>query len=160
VLEDALVLVGNQARLANIELVKGLGDVPLVRADFGQLRQAVINLLINACDAMPKGGRLEVATRVVPAGFVEIAVADTGCGIPKEQLSKVLDPFFTTKEKGTGLGLSVVYGIVERHAGALDIASEVGAGTTVTIRLPVAPAAGSDRPEAVGAGGRAPRSAA
>jgi two-component system NtrC family sensor kinase len=141
VLDDALMLVGNQARLANIELVKEFEPIPPVHADVGQLRQAFINLLINACDAMPGGGRLTVSTRLA-AGTVEIAVADTGCGISKEHLSKVLDPFFTTKEKGTGLGLSVVYGIVERHGGSLDIASEVGTGTTVTVRLPTMPAAG------------------
>ena len=68
--------------------------------------------------------------------LVEIVFEDTGVGIPPDHLSKILDPFFTTKEKGTGLGLSVVYGIVERHHGKLDIRSEVGKGTRVTIRLP------------------------
>ncbi len=142
VIQEALVLVGNQARLANIELVKDLPDVPPVHGDFGQLRQALINLLINACDAMPTGGRLEIATRHLASGQVEVEVTDSGCGIPKEHLAKVLDPFFTTKDKGTGLGLSVVYGIVERHGGTIDIASEVGTGTTVSIRLPASGASG------------------
>jgi two-component system NtrC family sensor kinase len=66
---------------------------------------------------------------------IEVRIADTGVGIPREQMNKVVDPFFTTKEKGTGLGLSVVYGIVERHGGTLQIESEPGVGTTVTIRL-------------------------
>jgi two-component system NtrC family sensor kinase len=145
-LDDALALVGNQARLANIEVAKRWGDVPLVHADFGQLRQAFINLLINACDAMPEGGRMSLTTRSDSGGDVEIVVADTGCGIPEEHLSKVLDPFFTTKERGTGLGLSVVYGIVERHNGRIDIASTVGVGTTITLRLP---AAGTDAVPAV-----------
>jgi two-component system NtrC family sensor kinase len=153
VLDDALVLVGNQARLANVRLVKAFGDVPPVHADFGQLRQAMINLLINACDAMPSGGELELTTHAADDGrTVTVAVRDSGCGIPKEQLSKVLDPFFTTKEKGTGLGLSVVYGIVERHAGTIDIASEVGVGTTVTIALPASGAA--DGRDLVGVGER------
>ena len=139
VVEEALVLVGNQARLANVAIEKRLGDVPPVRADFGQIRQAIINLIINACDAMPQGGRLTLETAADGAsGLVEVRVSDTGCGIPADVLPRVLDPFFTTKDKGTGLGLSVVYGIVERHGGSLDIASQVGVGTTVTIRLPAA----------------------
>jgi len=150
VLDEALVLVTNQARLQNIELVKEFGATRLVHADFGQLRQAFINIIINACDAMPQGGRLVLTTLDTPAG-VAVRVADTGTGIPPDVLSKVLDPFFTTKEKGTGLGLSVVYGIVERLSGALTIDSTVGAGTTVQITLPAAtaqrPAApGSDAP--------------
>jgi len=146
VLDEALVLVTNQARLQNIELVKEFGATRLVHADFGQLRQAFINIIINACDAMPQGGRLVLTTLDTPAG-VAVRVADTGTGIPPDVLSKVLDPFFTTKEKGTGLGLSVVYGIVERLSGALTIDSTVGAGTTVQITLPAATA---QRPAAPG----------
>ena len=142
-LDEALFLVHNQIALQNIVLERELGPVPPVRADFGQLRQAFANIIINACDAMPKGGRLRVRSRAVAEDHVmEVSIADTGVGIPREQLSKVLDPFFTTKEKGTGLGLSVVYGVVERHGGRLSIDSEPGAGTTVTIRLPLVSADG------------------
>jgi len=149
VVEEALVLVGNQARLANVVIEKRLGDVPPVRADFGQIRQALINLIINACDAMPQGGRLTLETAAdEAAGVVEVRIGDTGCGIPADVLPRVLDPFFTTKDKGTGLGLSVVYGIVERHGGSLDIASQVGVGTTVTIRLPAAAQAARAAPQA------------
>jgi two-component system NtrC family sensor kinase len=138
--DEALMLVANQARLQNVELVKELRAERPVHADFGQIRQALINVIINACDAMPKGGRLRVSTRDNAAtGEVEVDVADTGTGIPPEHLKKVLDPFFTTKEKGTGLGLSVVYGIVERHGGRVEIDSAVGQGTTVRLRLPAAP---------------------
>ena len=137
--DEALMLVANQVRLQDVELVKELGAERPVHADFGQIRQALINIIINACDAMPKGGRLRVSTRDNAAtGEVEIDVADTGTGIPPEHLKKVLDPFFTTKEKGTGLGLSVVYGIVERHGGRIDIESAVGKGTAIHIRLPAA----------------------
>jgi len=139
--EEALMLVANQARLQNVELVKELGAQRPVHADFGQLRQALINIIINACDAMPKGGRLRVTTRDDTAAHeILLDVADTGTGIPPEHLKKVLDPFFTTKEKGTGLGLSVVYGIIERHGGRLEIDSVVGRGTTIHIRLPASPA--------------------
>ncbi len=138
-LEESLFLIGNQVALQHITLVRAFGTLPLVRADYGQMRQAFANILINACDAMPKGGTLTVTTRHVPppADVVEVLIADTGVGIPKEQLTKVLDPFFTTKEKGTGLGLSVVYGIIEHHGGTMTLDSTVGVGTTVTMRLPV-----------------------
>ena len=136
-IEEALFLIGNQTALQNIALERDLEPLPAIEADFGQVRQAFANILINACDAMPHGGTLRVRTRADRASAaVRIEIADTGVGIPKEQLSKVLDPFFTTKEKGTGLGLSVVYGIVRRHEGKIDIQSAAGIGTTITIVLP------------------------
>lgn len=137
-LDEALFLVQNQFALLGIQLDRQLGPLPTMRGDFGQLRQAFANIVINACDAMPKGGSLRVRTHFDEAAKqIVVAIADTGIGIPAEQLTKVLDPFFTTKEKGTGLGLSVVYGVVERHGGRLTIDSAPGAGTTVTIRLPL-----------------------
>ena len=137
-LDEALFLVANQLALQGIDLQRDLTPVPAVRSDFGQLRQAFANIMINACDAMPEGGTLRVRSAFVAAeGVIAIEIADTGVGISPEQLTKVLDPFFTTKEKGTGLGLSVVYGVVERHGGRLSIESAPGAGTTVTIRLPL-----------------------
>jgi two-component system NtrC family sensor kinase len=138
-LEEALFLASNQISLQNIVLQRELAPLPVVRADFGQIRQALANLVLNACDAMAHGGTLFVRSASDPVnGMVEITIRDTGHGMPPEVLSKVLDPFFTTKEKGTGLGLSVVYGVVERHGGRLAIDSAVGEGTAVTIRLPVA----------------------
>jgi two-component system, NtrC family, sensor kinase len=140
-IEEALFLIGNQTALQNVTIERHLEPLPSIDADFGQVRQAFANIVINACDAMPSGGTLRVQSRhVVDAGLVEVTVTDTGIGIPPDQLSKVVDPFFTTKEKGTGLGLSVVFGIVERHAGRLTIDSHVGVGTTVTITLPIAAA--------------------
>lgn len=139
---EALSLVEHQMSMQGIALEKHLGQAAIVEADFGQLRQAFLNIALNACDAMAKGGRLTITSRLVPnARAIEIVFDDTGVGIPPDHLSKILDPFFTTKEKGTGLGLSVVYGIVERHKGKLDIRSQVGKGTRVTIRLPLAEAA-------------------
>jgi two-component system NtrC family sensor kinase len=150
-IEEALFLASNQIALQNVTLVRELQRVPAVRADFGQVRQAFANLVINALDAMPRGGTLTVRSAATRDGSqVEAAIADTGTGIPAELLSKVLDPFFTTKEKGTGLGLSVVYGIVERHGGRLEISSETGVGTTVTVRLPVVVPQGVAAPPAVG----------
>ena len=135
---EALSLVEHQMSMQGVVLEKQLQGPAMVEADFGQLRQAFLNIALNASDAMAKGGRLTVSSRLVMAGrAIEIVFEDTGIGIPPDHLSKILDPFFTTKEKGTGLGLSVVYGIVERHKGKLDIQSQVGKGTRVTIRLPV-----------------------
>jgi two-component system, NtrC family, sensor kinase len=145
-LGEALFLVGNQIALQGIRLDRRLGEIPAITADFGQVRQAFANVVINACDAMPKGGALTVTTAVTPDQAVEIRIADTGTGIPRDMLSKVFDPFFTTKEKGTGLGLSVVHGIVERHGGRLSLESEVGVGTTVVVRLPLRAAATKVKP--------------
>jgi two-component system NtrC family sensor kinase len=136
--EEALSLVANQLALKGVALDKQLEPLPAVEADIGQLRQAIVNIVLNACDAMEGGGRLRVATRLRD-DEVELEVTDSGCGIPEEHLAKIFDPFFSTKEKGTGLGLSVVYGIVERHHGRLDVRSREGEGTTFWIRLPVAP---------------------
>jgi two-component system NtrC family sensor kinase len=140
VLEEALSLLAHRLQMQNVTLVKELQPLPRVRADFGQMRQAFVNIALNAAEAMNGGGTLTVRSR--EEGLqAEVAFVDTGPGIPPEHLSRILDPFFTTKEKGTGLGLSVVYGLIDRHGGTLDVSSEVGAGTTVVIRLPVANAA-------------------
>jgi two-component system NtrC family sensor kinase len=137
--EEALSLLRNQMAIQGVALESRLGDLPPVQADFGQLRQALVNVLLNACEAMPGGGTLAVSSRPGADGAsVEIEVRDTGSGIAPEHVSQIFDPFFTTKEKGTGLGLSVVYGVVERHGGRLDIESAVGRGTAMRIRLPAA----------------------
>jgi two-component system NtrC family sensor kinase len=159
VVEEALSLLENRVAIQNVRVAREFGPIPPVRGDFGQLRQAFLNVLMNACEAMPGGGTLRVLTREVgppdagkggplsptgkpgaPTRFAEVAISDTGPGIPEEHLSKIFDPFFTTKEKGTGLGLSVVYGIVEKHGGKIVVDSRVGQGTTVTLRFPAAPA--------------------
>jgi two-component system NtrC family sensor kinase len=146
VVQEALSLLAHRIALQGVTLSRSLGTVPRVRGDFGQLRQALVNIALNACEAMAKGGRLEVATRSVEAGsLVEVELADTGPGIPREALGRIFDPFFTTKEKGTGLGLSVVYGIVKRHGGDIRVESEVGKGTRFVVRLP---AAGPEQPGA------------
>jgi len=139
VILEALSLLSNRMTIQGIALEKRLGALPPVRADFGQLRQAFVNIALNACEAMGKGGTLTVASRFLPEeGMAETEFADTGVGIPQEHLAKVFDPFFTTKEKGTGLGLSVVYGIVDRHGGRIEVKSQVGKGASVVVRLPSA----------------------
>jgi two-component system NtrC family sensor kinase len=137
VVDEAIQLLANQIQIQGVKLEKQLGPVPMVDGDFGQLRQACVNVIMNACEAMQRGGKLSVESALIEGGrFVELAFQDTGPGIPPDHLSKIFDPFFTTKEKGTGLGLSVVYGIVERHGGKIDLRTEVGKGTRVAIRLP------------------------
>jgi len=144
VVEEALQLLANPIQLNDLKLEKTLGALPPVKADFGQLRQACVNVIMNACEALPRGGHLLVSSRLVEGGsWVEVAFQDDGPGIPPDRLPRIFDPFFTTKEKGTGLGLSVVYGIVERHGGTIDIQSETGTGTRVAIRIPPAGATAS-----------------
>lgn len=120
------------------ELDLHLGDIPPVLCRPQQISQVVMNLLVNAAHSISANGVISVATSVA-ADAVEISVSDTGCGIPPENLEKIFDPFFTTKEvgKGTGLGLAISCDIVRKHGGELLVQSEVGRGTTFTVRLPV-----------------------
>jgi len=129
-----------RANSARVEISLNLdAALPIIQADPGQLRQVFINLMVNAAEAMPDGGQLEVSTRPLGTDQVSVAFRDTGNGIPEENLSKLFTPFFTTKPigKGTGLGLAIVYGIVKMHRGQVQVQSLVGAGTTFTITLPV-----------------------
>ncbi len=156
VVTESLSLIGHQLALQNHRVETRLAALPPVHADFGELRQAFVNLALNAMEAMGKGGRLWVETRASEDGAaVEVSIRDNGPGIPPEIRSKIFDPFFTTKEKGTGLGLSVVYGIVQRHGGTVRVESEPGQGTCFTIRLPVAQVY-VEAGESAGAGGAAP----
>lgn len=137
VVEDALQLVHNQLQLQGVAVTTRLGALPHVLGDFGLLRQACVNVLMNACEAMPLQGRLEVETSLTPDGQAyELSFQDTGPGIPPERLARVFDPFFSTKDGGAGLGLSVVHGIVHKHGGRVVVTSEEGRGTRVVLRLP------------------------
>jgi len=120
----------------NLELDAAL---PLAELDAAQLREVILNLIHNAADAMPDGGKITIRTAAKPDGMITIEVQDEGKGIPQEHLSKLFTPFFTTKPvgKGTGLGLAIIYGIVKMHRGQINVQSEVGRGTTFTISLPV-----------------------
>jgi signal transduction histidine kinase len=127
-----------RSRLAGIEVVRQYQEAPLVECLAGQLNQVFMNLLANAADATPEGGRVTV--RVSPAGErVAVEIEDTGRGIPPEHLERIFEPFFTTKEpgQGTGLGLAISYGIVARHRGALSVRSEPGRGSCFRLELPV-----------------------
>lgn len=114
-------------------------DLPIVHTDAPSLRQVVLNLLTNAIHAVQKDGRIRIATKSSENGSVDIIVEDTGCGIPKDHLTKIFDPFFTTKPegKGTGLGLSICHGIVDKLGGHIAVSSEVGKGSTFVVTLPI-----------------------
>jgi signal transduction histidine kinase len=115
-------------------------DLPVTMIDGTQVKQMLVNLVQNSMDAVSERGEVKICARRNPDGEgVEIQVTDNGCGIPKEHLSKIFTPFFTTKKmgKGTGLGLAIAYGVVKMHAGDISIQSEEGKGTTVTIKFPV-----------------------
>ena len=139
VIEQVLAMVGHQAQLQNVEVVRELSpSLSKVMADSDKLQQVFTNLTLNAIQAMSGGGKLTLRTSVENSQ-VRIDVQDTGCGISKENLSKLFTPFFTTKEKGSGvgLGLAVVRGIIERHKGEIKVQSEVGKGTTFSVYLGV-----------------------
>lgn len=143
-LGKAVELIQHHLRKAQVTLVQELApDTPIIYADRQKLRQVFLNLLSNACDAMPRGGTLTLRTSACSLpnnqSAVQIEFSDTGVGIPADQLDKVLEPFFTTKEegKGTGLGLAICRRVVQEHRGTIEIRSEVGRGTTVRLVLPV-----------------------
>jgi len=125
-----------EARGIRYEVVRDLGEIPTVPGDPAELREALMNLVLNALDAMPQGGALRVRTASTE-GSVTLTLADTGCGMSEEVRQRAFEPFFTTKgAQSTGLGLSVTYGILRRHGGDIGIESQEGQGTTLTIRLP------------------------
>jgi signal transduction histidine kinase len=143
IIEDTLLLLNRQLQRANVEVQTELEVLPdaVIAAD--QIRQVLSNLVINARDAMPNGGRLRIRSRHIPGyddlhGWVRILIGDTGSGIPPEMIRSIFEPFVTTKgERGTGLGLWIVKGIIQNHAGKLSVKSRVGRGTTFKIDLPV-----------------------
>ena len=114
-----------------------LDTVPGIQARGAELREALINLVLNSVDAMPQGGSITLETRH-EGDWVLLSITDTGTGIPPDVRRRIFEPFFTTKESGTGLGLSIVSGIISSYGGTIDVDSELGRGTTFTIRLPAA----------------------
>ena len=142
VIVETISLIGNQMRLQNIAVKHHLDkDLHLVLGDKGQLKQVLVNLVLNAQEAMPQGGTLTLETKNIRRDVL-IKVSDTGKGIPKENISHIFEPFFTTKKAcaGAGLGLSVVYGIVKDLKGTIKVDSVLDQGTTFTIRLPASKA--------------------
>lgn len=138
VVEETLSLVTHPLKTSQIQIVKQLGaPLPAVRGSANKLQQVFLNLFLNARDAMPSGGMLEVRTSA-HNGSVEVEIADTGMGIPREDIHRIFDPFYTTKPngRGTGLGLSVSYGIIKEHSGKIDVRSTPGKGTSFHVEFP------------------------
>jgi PAS domain S-box-containing protein len=138
VVEETLSLLAHPLKTSRIQVVKQLGDtLPPVRGSANKLQQVFLNLFLNARDAMPTGGMLEVRT-AAHNGSVEVEIADTGAGISRDHINRIFDPFFTTKAsgRGTGLGLSVSYGIIKEHAGKIDVRSTPGKGTSFHVEFP------------------------
>ena len=147
VIDETLSMLDYVLTGRNITLERAYqSETAYVYADPSLLEQVFINLIVNAADAMPEGGKLTVTTRLsqgespTDQRYLEIVFADTGYGIASQDLDWIFEPFYTTKErgKGTGLGLFVSYGIVEKHGGTIDVESELGVGTSFTVRLPLA----------------------
>ncbi len=137
VIETALRLVWNELKY-KCTLKKDLGPLPLYSCNSGELSQVILNLLVNACDAISEKGIISISSHF-RKDYIEIKVSDNGIGINEKDLNKLFDPFFTTKEigKGTGLGLSISHRIIEKHGGILSVASQVNEGTVFTIMLPI-----------------------
>jgi two-component system, NtrC family, sensor kinase len=140
VIDRVLRLIQHQLDLAGIQVQAELHpELPLVICDGAQIEQVLLALMMNALDAMPQGGNLWVCTKLnLPDDAIQVTVRDDGCGIPPEILSRLFEPFLTTKEtgRGVGLGLAISRSILERHNGNIEVQSEVGRGTTFTVTLP------------------------
>jgi two-component system, NtrC family, sensor kinase len=148
VINDVLSLLEHQLKTSSIQVRKELGTRGLlVQGIEYKLQQVFLNLFLNARDAMPRGGWLTIATSLREDGAAVVEVSDTGSGIPPDHLSRIYDPFFTTKDlgKGTGLGLSITYGIIQEHGGTITCESSVGQGSRFTIGLPAASTKGRRR---------------
>jgi signal transduction histidine kinase len=140
VVETTIRLIAHQLAIRGIDLEQEISEVPgKIHGNGNQLEQVLLNIIINAHDAMDDGGKLKIETGVIDDDKVRISIADNGPGIPEEVRAKIFEPFFTTKEagKGTGLGLSVSYGIIKEHNGIIEVHSEIGKGTTFLITLPL-----------------------
>jgi len=139
ILDSALAFLSERLGRRGILVERAYAQVPTVEGDRDKLQQLFLNLFLNACDAMPEGGRLRVSIEPMGAERIAIRVADDGVGIPPQDLENLFTPFFTTKPagRGSGLGLVVAHGIVSDHRGRIEVQSEVGRGTEFRIELPV-----------------------
>lgn len=139
VITECELLTHKQAAFKDIAIDCDLSPkIPQMYFDNGQIEQAVINLILNAVEATPQGGRITLSTRCCDEkGYAHISICDNGEGISKEDLNKIFDPFFTTKDAGTGLGLAITHGIIEQHGGHIEAESQAGKGTCFNIKLPL-----------------------
>ena len=139
-IDRTIALIEYNTDFKETEIIKEYDpDLPAALMDASQIGQVLINMIVNANQAMPQGGKLIIKTGVNEAkDYIYVRIEDAGCGIPEENLEKLFDPFFSTKgHKGTGLGLSVSYGIIQSHGGDIEVESTPGRGTVFTIYLPL-----------------------
>ncbi len=134
ILNEIISLVEQKCLLNKIAILKQFQTSTLIQADPYQLKQALLNIILNAIDAMPYGGGLVIASEVQQSQYI-ITISDTGCGIDPKDLPHIFEPFYTKKDKGTGLGLSITQGIIENHGGRMTVESTVNKGTTFIIKL-------------------------
>lgn len=146
VLDDALVEFAGYPGADRIEVIRDYANLPPVKGDVRRLRQVFANLMVNALEAMPRGGSLAITTGTSPEGLNRVTLRDTGPGIPQEEVERIFLPFYSTKPQGTGLGLPLVARIVAAHAGNAWVESEPGQGTAVHVEIPPAPASGRAEP--------------
>jgi two-component system NtrC family sensor kinase len=146
ILQDTLSIINPKIWTGQVEIVcKSIKDLPLISVDRHEIQQLVVNLCINALDAMPQGGTLSLtlARTIMPGdqAAIELRIQDTGTGIPSDIQNRIFEPFYTTKSagKGTGLGLNIVQNIVKGHGGTIRVQSKVGEGTTFIVQLPLDP---------------------
>ncbi|MGB2600894.1 MAG: ATP-binding protein [Candidatus Omnitrophota bacterium] len=136
-LDETLSLLNNDLLKYNIKTQKNYSDIATIDTDPSQIRQVFLNLFLNAMDSIRNDGTIHVVTNQENNGKISITISDTGQGIPKEDIGRIFDPFFTRKDEGTGLGLSVVHGIIEKHGGKITVKSVPEEGTSFVITLPI-----------------------
>jgi hypothetical protein len=133
---EVFALAEPQARQNNVHMtLAGNGATPPVRVDRDLIKQALLNLVLNGCQAMPQGGELTITPHATP-NSVELEITDTGVGIPPDAQKKIFSLFYTTKPGGTGVGLAMAFRVVQLHNGTIDFSSEVNRGTTFRVTLP------------------------
>jgi len=142
VLDGMILLVSTETKKKQISIIKNYAsDLPLVQIDREQIKQVFLNILLNGIEATPENGKIMVQTRsfMKPGGnpYVQVEFTDTGCGIPKDYIEDIFNPFFTTKSTGSGLGLSISNQIVQDHKGYIDVESQLGKGSSFFINLPL-----------------------
>jgi len=137
IVEEALSSIGYTIKKNKIKVSKHLEETPCLLADAQQILQVFLNLIQNAIQSMNEGGTLSIETKYLPPDTIQIKISDTGIGIPKDNLPKIFDPFFSQKYGGTGLGLTIVHGIIDAHNGTIEVSSIENTGTTFCINLPI-----------------------
>lgn len=150
IIEELMPVISAEASKHNVDVrLEFPGDLPLANADAGMLQQAFLNLALNACQAMPNGGRLRIAASRLPKRLLAVVFEDTGVGISPEHLARIFDLYFTTKEHGSGIGLSLVYRTIQLHDGDIEVQSVPGRGTTFRVLLREALAEPDRRPAGI-----------